>query len=78
MGFDIQRFPHGVDEELICAICGGVLQDPLQAPTCEHAFCQICINEWLSRVQTCPIDRQSMESDQLKPVPRILKNLLSR
>jgi hypothetical protein len=23
------------------AICGGVLQDPLQAPTCEHAFCQV-------------------------------------
>ena len=113
MGFDIRRFPNGVDEELICtsilniyfedltfvsgAICGGVLQDPLQAPTCEHAFCQvsrilfdedtissflfsgkICINEWLSRVQTCPIDRTPMESDQLKSVPRILKNLLSR
>jgi len=60
MGFDIQRFPNGVDEELTCmyeeiifrskfesfdifsgAICGGVLQDPLQAPTCEHAFCQV-------------------------------------
>ncbi|CAF0719240.1 unnamed protein product [Adineta ricciae] len=78
MGFDLQRFPNGVDEELTCAICGGVLQDPLHAPTCEHAFCQVCINEWLSRVQTCPIDRTPMESDQLKPVPRILKNLLSR
>ena len=63
MGFDIQRFPNGVDEELLCmywktrvterrkwllncslslgAICGGVLQDPLQAPTCEHAFCGV-------------------------------------
>jgi len=41
-------------------------------------FSKICINEWLSRVQTCPIDRTPMESDQLKPVPRILKNLLCR
>ena len=59
MGFDIQRFPNGIDEELICrstenderncntsrsllgAICGGVLQDPVQAPGCEHAFCQV-------------------------------------
>jgi len=41
MGFDIQRFPNCIDEELICSICGGVLQDPLQAPSCEHTFCQV-------------------------------------
>ena len=23
------------------SICGGVLQDPVQMPTCEHAFCQV-------------------------------------
>ena len=44
MGFDLQRFPNGVDEELICSICSGVLEDPLQAPTCEHAFCGVEIN----------------------------------
>lgn len=78
MGYDIQRFPDGVDDELTCAICGGVLENPLQSPECEHAFCQDCIHEWLSRAQTCPIDRTPIECDQLKPVPRILKNLLSR
>lgn len=61
MGFDIHRFPNGVDEELICmysfdnhakghfssivlypgSICAGVLEEPVQAPTCEHAFCQV-------------------------------------
>lgn len=30
MGFDIGRFCGTVDEELICAICAGVLDDPLQ------------------------------------------------
>ena len=39
---------------------------------------KVCINEWLARVQTCPIDRMPIESDQLKSVPRILKNLLCR
>ncbi|CAF1224771.1 unnamed protein product [Adineta ricciae] len=78
MGFDIQRFSNGIDEELICSICGGVLQDPLQAPSCEHTFCQVCIQEWLSRSETCPIDRTPLELDQLKPVPRILKTLLNR
>jgi len=23
------------------SICGGVLQDPIQAPSCEHTFCQV-------------------------------------
>ncbi|KOB74352.1 Early girl [Operophtera brumata] len=78
MGFDIKRFQGDVDEELICPICSGVLEDPLQAPACEHAFCRACITEWISRQPTCPVDRQAVTASQLRPVPRILRNLLSR
>lgn len=103
MGFDIGRFCGTVDEELICPICAGVLDDPLQvkiifflisralaifpnsflfiqfqAPTCEHAFCKRCIQEWLNHQPVCPVDRQCITPIQLRPVPRILKNLLSR
>jgi len=45
---------------------------------CEHAFCNSCIKEWLSRQLTCPIDRQPLTPSQLKPASRILRNLLSR
>ncbi|KAA0201932.1 hypothetical protein HAZT_HAZT004775 [Hyalella azteca] len=48
------------------------------APACEHAFCSGCINEWLGRQQTCPVDRQSITTSQLKPVPRILRTLLAK
>ncbi|XP_004927168.1 E3 ubiquitin-protein ligase NRDP1 isoform X2 [Bombyx mandarina] len=78
MGFEIKRFQGDVDEELICPICSGVLEDPLQAPACEHAFCRACITEWISRQPTCPVDRQTVTASQLRPVPRILRNLLSR
>ncbi|KAK6629092.1 hypothetical protein RUM43_002909 [Polyplax serrata] len=78
MGYDINRFQGEVDEELICPICTGVLEDPLQAPSCEHAFCRSCINEWVSRQPTCPIDRMAITSAHLRPVPRITRNLLSR
>lgn len=49
-----------------------------QAPNCEHAFCSGCIHEWLSRQPTCPVDRQNITPPQLRPVPRILRNLLYR
>ncbi|KAK9871514.1 hypothetical protein WA026_012885 [Henosepilachna vigintioctopunctata] len=78
MGFELNRFHGDVDEELICPICSAVLEDPLQAPTCEHAFCKSCITEWISRQPTCPVDRQNVTSAQLRQVPRILRNLLSR
>jgi len=30
MGFDVNRFQGDVDEELVCPICSGVLEDPVQ------------------------------------------------
>ncbi|ELT99533.1 hypothetical protein CAPTEDRAFT_128127 [Capitella teleta] len=78
MGYEVARFSATVDEELVCPICSGVLEEPLQAPNCEHAFCGGCINEWLTRQPTCPVDRGAITPNQLKPVPRILRNLLSR
>lgn len=30
MGYEVNRFQGDVDEELICPICSGVLEDPLQ------------------------------------------------
>lgn len=78
MGYDVGRFQGDVDEELMCSICGGVLEDPLQAPACEHAFCASCIHEWLNHQQSCPIDRRNLTPLQLKQVPRILKNLLAK
>lgn len=36
MGYDINRFQGEVDEELICPICTGVLEDPLQVNKLEN------------------------------------------
>lgn len=30
MGYELNRFQGDVDEELICPICSGVLEEPLQ------------------------------------------------
>ncbi|KAG8195397.1 hypothetical protein JTE90_001409 [Oedothorax gibbosus] len=78
MGYDLTRFEGEVDEDLMCPICSGVLEEPLHAPQCEHAFCKSCITEWLTRQPSCPVDRQRITTNELKPVPRILRNLLAR
>lgn len=30
MGYELTRFQGDVDEELVCPICAGVLEEPLQ------------------------------------------------
>jgi len=78
MGYDVSRFEGTVDEELVCPICSAVLEDPRLAPECEHAYCKDCIVEWIGHQATCPVDRRAISAQDLKPVPRILKNLLYR
>jgi E3 ubiquitin-protein ligase NRDP1 len=55
-----------------------LLNSSNQVISCEHAFCTGCIQEWLSRQPTCPVDRQPITTANLRSVPRILRNLLSR
>ncbi|XP_065564923.1 uncharacterized protein LOC136030147 isoform X3 [Artemia franciscana] len=78
MGVDIDRFIGDVDSSFICSICNDVLEDPQQAPICEHAFCKICISQWLNTNQSCPLDREHLTMSDLRPVSRILQYFLSR
>ena len=90
MGFELGRFVGDVDEELLCPICGLVLDSPLQIKDCEHCFCGACIQEWLKHQRVCPVDRSpippspcegsssSSLGGSMGPAPRILRNLLSR
>ncbi|XP_065583305.1 E3 ubiquitin-protein ligase NRDP1-like isoform X2 [Artemia franciscana] len=78
MGVDIDRFNGDVDSSFICSICNDVLEDPQQAPICEHAFCKICISQWLNTNQSCPLDRERLTISDLRPVSRILQHFLSK
>ena len=78
MGFELGRFSDEVDEELLCSVCGGVLENPMQAMPCEHCFCSECIRQWLKHSQTCPIDRQPISNDTVVKAPRIVRNLIGR
>ncbi|XP_049622902.1 E3 ubiquitin-protein ligase NRDP1-like [Suncus etruscus] len=78
MGYDITRFQGVVDEDLICPICRGVLDDPIQAIDCEHAFCKVCISQRFTQQHTCPVDQSVLIFDRICPVPRIMLKMLAK
>lgn len=54
MGYDTERFPTQPKEDLICPICQGVLEDPIECSICQTNFCTTCINMWLAKNNICP------------------------
>ena len=78
MGFDLEQFPNeDIGSGLICSICTGVLEKPLET-SCQHLFCGECIQEWLSRQKTCPHCRKNITTTDLRQVLPDLKNILSK
>ena len=59
-----------------CSICLDVLQEPVQCVNNEHYFCKRCISEHLTRSQTCPTCRDELTPETLRPVSRVVRNLL--
>lgn len=78
MGYEIARFIHNnIDDELLCSICSLVMDKPLETP-CEHTFCGVCIKEWITVNDHCPIDQTFLTFDELKQTPRYFCNILDK
>ena len=78
MGFDLEQFPNeDIGSGLICSICTGVLEKPLET-SCQHLFCGKCIQKWLSRRKSCPRCRKNITTTDLRQVLPDLKNILSK
>eukprot|EP00899_Mesostigma_viride_P002553 jgi/Mesvir1/12299/Mv00501-RA.1 len=69
--------PNPVPQDLICAICTGVLLDPVDGP-CQHLACRHCLNDWLSKSgnKTCPSCRQPLTNDMIAQAHRVIRNQL--
>ena len=77
MGLNKDQIKGDVDEDLLCGICQGVLEDALETP-CQHAFCRVCITDWLARKNTCPLDNQQVHLSDLGPLHRFIRNQLAK
>ena len=69
MGYGLNRFVTHVDQNLMCSICAGVLQDAVITP-CGHSFCDECLHIWLDRPNThsCPSCRSGVSVVDVIPV----------
>lgn len=77
MGYDLKRFIGKIEEDFHCTICRMVLENPVQT-TCNHIFCDNCIQLWLAINSTCPVDRRPLSVTGLKPIDASFRNLWNK
>lgn len=77
MGFELDQFvdPEHISPELICPICCGVLERPVQTVT-DHLFCEDELLEWMERSDMCPVTNTKLNPSEIKKPSRIISNIL--
>lgn len=77
MGFELDQFvdPDHISQELICPICCGVLERPVQTST-DHLFCEDELLEWMERSDICPLSNTKLNPAEIKKPSRIIMNIL--
>ena len=47
-------FVDKVPEDYQCSICTNILTNPVLIECCGQHFCEVCLEKWLAKQQTCP------------------------
>eukprot|EP01137_Pigoraptor_chileana_P029942 Opistho-2@15871 len=72
-----RRYAYAQDQfgmkHLQCPMCLDVFVKPT-VTECDHTFCADCISHWISRMPSCPVDRQRVDYWTLKPATRLVRN----
>ena len=78
MGYPVAQFVSSIDENLLCGVCGGVLQEPVLT-SCGHSFCRECLEAWLDRPSptSCPECRADVLRGDVHPILCVRNFVLS-
>ena len=71
-----QKKLEGIEKDITCPICQGVINDPFFCNKCQNNFCKKCINKWRNNNPKCPFRCISPEYVQNKFYSRIFSELL--
>jgi hypothetical protein len=52
------------EKEEMCPICLESVNEPRKTEKCNHTFCSLCLEKWLSENKTCPLCIQRLEDDE--------------
>ncbi|XP_029443472.1 E3 ubiquitin-protein ligase LNX isoform X2 [Rhinatrema bivittatum] len=66
-----------VDDDLICHICLQALIQPLDTP-CGHTYCTLCLTNFLTEKDFCPVDRKSVMLQTCKKSSILVNKLLDK
>ena len=72
---DQKKF-EGIEKDITCPICQGVINDPFFCDKCQNNFCKKCIKKWKDNNPKCPFRCISPEYIQNKFLTRIFSELL--
>ena len=63
-------------DSLSCKIYLEILHDPVQCQRNEHYFCRKCITKHLENSETCPLCMDQLTLETLRPVPRVILEMV--
>ena len=67
---------EGIEKDITCPICQGIINDPYFCNKCQNNFCSKCINKWKDNNAKCPFRCLSPIYIQNKFLTRIFSELL--
>ena len=71
-----QKKFEGIEKDITCPICQGILNIPYFCNKCQNNFCNICINQWKEKNPKCPFRCESPEYIENKFLLRIFSELI--
>jgi DNA repair exonuclease SbcCD ATPase subunit len=71
-----QKKLEGIENDITCPICQGIINDPYFCLKCQNNFCNKCIKEWEQKNQNCPFRCNNPEYTFNRFLNKIFSKLL--
>ena len=71
-----QQKLEGIEKDITCPICQGIINDPYFCNICQNNFCKNCINKWQLNNPKCPFRCINPEYISNRFLKKILNELI--